>query len=119
MSAPSTTVPVGTTEPSAWAPYPIEEVEAGDPAAELAAIRTESHDGRMLYVGMWRAQPSRFRYAFAGDESFHVLEGRVTITVDGGDAVALGPGSIVSFSKGMTSTWEIHEAVTKFFALSA
>ena len=119
MSAPSSTVPVGTIDPANWDPFPIEEVEAGDPAAEVSFIRTESNSGAMLYVGLFRAQPSRWRYAFAGDESFHLLEGRVTIHVDGGDVVEMTPGSIASFSKGMTSTWEVHEPMKKFFAISA
>jgi uncharacterized cupin superfamily protein len=53
-----------------------------------------------------------------GDETLHVLEGRVTIEVDGLEPVELAAGDVVSFPKGLASTWEIHEPFKEFFVLS-
>ncbi|HEY3017138.1 MAG TPA: cupin domain-containing protein [Nocardioides sp.] len=90
----------------------------GDPAAQVAWLRTSSGGPGVLYAGMFTAAPSRFRYTFGGDESLHVLNGDVEIEVDGGPAVRLGPGEIASFPKGVSSTWTVHRALRKFFVIS-
>ena len=90
----------------------------GDPAAQVAWLRTTSDGAGVLYAGMFTAAPSRFRYTFAGDESLHVLDGDVEIELDGGPAVRLGPGEIASFPKGASSTWTVHRPLRKFFVIS-
>ncbi|MFO0424944.1 MAG: cupin domain-containing protein, partial [Planctomyces sp.] len=69
----------------------------------------------MLFAGLWKHEAATFRYVFPGDETFHLLEGRVRIEVDGMPSVELQPGDIVSFPKGSSSTWTIHEEMTKFY----
>lgn len=107
---------VATTD---YEPYDgFDAVLAGDPAAGVAWLRTASGGEGVLYTGMFRVQPSRFRYTFAGDESFHVLSGDVEIAVDGGDTVRLRSGDLASFVKGSTSTWTVRETLVKFFVIS-
>ena len=96
----------------------FDEVRSGEPAAEVAWLRTEPAGEGMLYVGMFRVRPSVFRYTFAGDESFHVLTGAVDIVLDDGERVSLGSGAIASFPKGARSTWTVHSELTKFFVIS-
>jgi uncharacterized cupin superfamily protein len=96
----------------------FDEVISGDPAAQVAWLRTGSGGDGMLFTGMFTAEPSTFRYTFGGDESFHLLDGSLTIEVDGGDTVSLNPGDVVSFVKGSTSTWTVHEPMRKFFVIS-
>ena len=67
-------------------------------------------------AGIFVGQPSRFRYTFETDETFHVIEGRVTIVLDSGDSVTLGPGDIASFPQGARATWEIAEPLRKFWS---
>jgi uncharacterized protein len=96
----------------------VDAVLSGDPAARVAWLRTGSGGAGVLYTGMFTAEPSTFRYSFAGDESFHVLDGDLDIQVDGGEAVTLGPGDIVSFPKGASSTWTVRAPLRKFFVIS-
>ena len=108
-----------SVSPEAWEPYPIDDVEEGDPQGEVAFLRSEDDGERMLHVGLFRGQPSRFRYVYAGNESVHLLAGRVTITAESGEAVELVPGSLAVFAKGTRAVWEIHEPSMKFFVISS
>ena len=96
----------------------FDAVLAGDPAAAVAWLRTTAAGEGVLYAGMFVVAPSTFRYTFAGDETFHVLEGEVEIALDGGPAVRLNVGDIVSFPKGARSTWTVIAALKKFFVIS-
>ena len=90
----------------------------GDPLARVAWLRTTSGGEGVLYTGLCTAEPSRFRYTFAADESFHVLDGDVEIAIDGGPVVRVAAGDIASFPKGARSTWTIREPLRKFFVIS-
>jgi uncharacterized cupin superfamily protein len=83
----------------------FEAIVHGEPAARVAWLRTSSGGEGVLYAGMFTAQPSTFVYRFAGDETFHVLDGELDVTLEGGEQVSLHPGDIVSFPKGARSTW--------------
>jgi len=109
---------VSTDNPTEWEPFPIENVIEGDPDGKVSWLRQEGAGDGMLLAGVFTGQPSKFPYVFAGDETFHVLEGRVTITVEGGETVELSKGDIVSFPKGASAVWHIHEPAKKFFVIS-
>jgi uncharacterized cupin superfamily protein len=81
-------------------------------------LRVGSGGEGVLYSGLWTHEPASFPYVFPGDETFHVLEGELTIEVDGGDSVTLTPGDIASFPKGQSSTWHITKPFKKFFVIS-
>lgn len=104
--------------PTAWEPFPIEGVIEGEPDGKVHWLRQDSGGEGMLLTGVFTGQPSRFPYVFGGDETFHVLEGRVTITVEGGESVEVSSGDIVSFAKGTVAEWHIHEPAKKFFVIS-
>jgi uncharacterized protein len=107
---------LSSVSPDEWEPFPIEDVAGGDPQGRVHWLHQDDDAG--LWIGIFEAQPARFPYTSAGDETLHVLEGRVTIEVDGSEPVRLGPGDVVSFPKGMASTWEIEEPFKEFFVLS-
>lgn len=109
----------GSVEDANWVGFPVEEVLEGDPQAEVALICEEEQGEQMLYVGMFRAQPSRFRYDYLGDECVHVLEGHVTVTADSGESVDLLPGTMTVFRKGTRTIWHVRETVREFFVLTA
>jgi uncharacterized cupin superfamily protein len=113
------TVAFGTIEPDHYEPFSgFDAVLEGDPAAGVAWLRTASAGEGALYAGMFVVAPSRFRYTFAGDETFHVLDGAVEIEVDGGPVVGVRAGDIVSFPKGARSTWTVTAPLRKFFVIS-
>lgn len=108
-----------TISTDAYEPFNgFDAVLEGEPSAGVAWLRTTSAGAGVLYTGMFVAAPSRFRYTFAGDESFHLLEGDVEIALDGGPTVRLRAGDVVSFPKGAQSTWTVHAPLKKFFVIS-
>lgn len=99
-------------------PFPLDDVLEGDPEGKVHWLRTEGSTDATLMSGIFTGQPSRFNYVFGTDETFHVIEGRVTITLESGEAVDLIPGDIVSFPRGAHAVWDIKEPLRKFFVLS-
>jgi uncharacterized cupin superfamily protein len=98
-----------------YEPYMFEGKETG----EVSWLRTESGGDGMLFAGLWRAEPMTVEgYVFEGDETFHVLKGRVTIDVEGQGPVDLGEGDIASFRKGTKAVWHVTEPFQKFFVIS-
>ncbi|MSR60135.1 MAG: DUF861 domain-containing protein [Planctomycetaceae bacterium] len=93
-------------------------LSAGVPFGEVHWLRTESGGEGRLFAGLWKHDCATFDYVFPGDETFHVLEGSISITIAGGETVELGPGDIVSFAKGQASTWTIRSPFKKFFVIS-
>jgi uncharacterized cupin superfamily protein len=45
------------------------------------------------------------------------MEGRMTITPDGGEAVKLGPGDAFVVEAGFKGLWQIDETIRKHFAI--
>ena len=90
----------------------------GQPFGEVHWLRQDSSGTGMLLTGLWTHKPASFPYTFPADETFHLLEGKVTIAVEGQPPVNLIPGDIVSFRKGQGSVWTIHEPMKKFFVIS-
>ena len=102
---------VGTTQ---YEPFMAEGKKFGD----IHWLRTESGGEGMLLTGFWSHEPADLPYVFTGDETVYVLEGEVTVDVDGGDSVTLRAGDVASFTKGQTSTWRITRPFKKFFVVS-
>ena len=44
-----------------------------------------------------------------------LLEGEVTVTPEGGEAVKFGAGDLVVFPAGMDCRWDVHKAVRKHY----
>jgi|SRR5689334_4981643 uncharacterized cupin superfamily protein len=97
-----------------YEPFMYEGKELG----EVSWLRTESGGEGMLFAGLWRTEPVTVDYTFEGDETFHVLKGRVTIDVEGQSPVELGVGDIASYRKGTKSIWRVTEPFQKFFVIS-
>jgi len=72
----------------------------------------------MLYTGMFTVEPSTFRYTFAGDESFHVLDGESGHRGRRRRNVTLQPDTLPRSRKVLTSTWTVRRTLRKFFVIS-
>lgn len=119
MTTTRLTVARSTVDAETYEPFHgFDAVLEGDPAAAVSWLRTTSAGDGVLYTGLFVAHPSRFRYTFAADESFHVLAGQVSIELDDGETVHLHQGDIASFPKGAGSTWTVTEPLKKFFVIS-
>ena len=114
MSATKST-PVSNVETSGYEPFELD----GKPFGTVRWLRTESGGEGMLLAGFWKYDVvADLPYFFSGDETVHVLEGEVTVDIEGGDAVTLRPGDVASFTKGQTATWRIKRPFKKFFVVS-
>lgn len=73
---------------------------------------------RGIHTGFWRCDPGVSEWNFDGmGEVIHVLKGRMVVTERGGEPVELGPGDVASFPDGWRGTWEITEALEKFYVM--
>lgn len=63
---------------------------------------------------IWRSEPSTFEWTYTDKETCLLLEGKVTVT-DGKDSVNFSAGDLVVFPKGLTCTWNVQEAVSKYY----
>jgi hypothetical protein len=50
-------------------------------------------------------------------EVIHLIAGRMTCTVDGGESTEVIAGDVAIFPKGWSGDWEIHEKVRKVYAI--
>ena len=81
------------------------------------AVLWESTDGRILR-GVWRCTSGTVTDV-EQDELFVVLEGRATITVEGGPTVEVAPGSVCVLERGAHTTWVVHEPLLKAYQITA
>jgi uncharacterized protein len=77
-------------------------------------IQHTSADGSMI-SGTWEATPGSYHATYTGYEFVHLIEGRITITPDGGSPVTVGPGDAFVVEAGFKGVWRIEEKVLKHF----
>lgn len=91
-----------------WEPF---ELPDGSTVGEVRLLRGDDTDGGAYYAGFWRVSgehpPAPFRYEMAKNESIYVIEGDLTIEVDDGPSLSLGPGDLASFTMGTHTTWRL------------
>lgn len=63
----------------------------------------------------WQKEPSSFDWYYDSSETCYLLEGKVTVTPEGSEAVTFSKGDLVTFPAGMHCSWVIHEKVNKHF----
>jgi uncharacterized cupin superfamily protein len=88
---------------------------AGDPSMKTWVQHT-SQDGNVI-SGTWAATPGTWHARYKFYEFVHLIEGRITITPDGGAPVTLGPGDAFAVEAGFEGTWTIEEPVRKHFCI--
>lgn len=100
-----------------YEPMLIDGVQVG----EARWLRAEGSLGNAHEACLWRTDaPASYEYLFTGDESFHVLEGSVSIElIDIGERVLLRAGDVASFDGGTRSVWTFTEPFKKFTVISA
>lgn len=65
----------------------------------------------------WSKEVSQFPWKFSTQEVAYILEGEVTVTPDGGEAVSFSAGDLVTFPAGMSCTWSVKKALRKHYQL--
>ena len=88
-------------------------VIAGTPSMKTWVQHT-SQDGKFV-SGTWESTPGSYHATYSAYEFVHVMEGRMTITPDGGAPVDIGPGDAFAVEADFKGVWTIHETVRKHF----
>ncbi|MBS1862201.1 MAG: DUF861 domain-containing protein [Actinobacteria bacterium] len=94
------------------APIPADDVISGEPESSMAILWRSADD--KLYNGVWHCTPGAF-YLTHPDETICLVEGRATLTPEGGEPVTVVPGEAVFVAEGTVVKWEVHETVRKAF----
>ena len=66
---------------------------------------------------IWTKEVSTFPWTYDSAETCYLIEGKVTVTPDGGEPVTVGKGSLVTFPAGLKCTWQVTEPVRKHYHL--
>ncbi|WP_312776553.1 cupin domain-containing protein [Corynebacterium variabile] len=92
-------------------------------AGTVQWVRRPGDGGReALSSGFWKVEPSQVPgpvdLVSHGDETVHILEGKILIEPVDGEPFTLTAGSVASFNDGARSRWTILEPVVEFFVYS-
>lgn len=104
-----------------WQGYPadLEDIINGTPSAQFNMFRMQGQVTPLHCAMLLSIEPSKFKYRFLGDESWIVIKGQTTITLDDGQIVEMKPGDLISIKGGRDSVWEVHEHFLKFVVVSS
>lgn len=94
------------------APIPPQDIISGNPQSTMA-ILWRSDDGK-LYNGVWHCTPGVFMLTSPA-ETICLIEGKVTITPEGGEPTTVSAGDVAFIPEGTAARWEVHETVRKGF----
>lgn len=104
--------PLSSVEPSSetldgWV------VTEGNPSMKTWVLH-ESADSKMM-SGFWEATPGTYHATYSAYEFVHVIEGKMTITPDGGEPVHIKAGDAFVVEADFKGTWKIEETIRKHF----
>jgi uncharacterized cupin superfamily protein len=88
----------------------------------MSTIKVERNPGapRLKELGVsgwpiWTKEVSEFPWTYDDQETCYFLEGEVVVTPEGGEAVTVGKGDLVTFPAGMSCTWKVRGPVKKHY----
>ena len=93
------------------APIRADWVIEGRPVARNTVLARSAD--RTAMTMLWDCTAGMFRWVYDQDETIHIIEGGVTITLDDGRVEVLGPGDVVFFPAGASATWRVDSYVRK------
>lgn len=96
-----------------WQDCPIDPswILEGAPRARIVALASGA-DG-FATTALWDCTPGTFRWQFHWDETVHVMEGVVAVTMPDGSEHVLEAGSVAFFPGGSHAVWRVVEPVRK------
>lgn len=65
---------------------------------------------------IWTKEVSEFPWSYSESETCYFLSGEAIVTTDGGEAVKIVKGDLVTFAAGMSCTWKITKDVSKHYS---
>ena len=84
-------------------------------------IKSNPDESELTELGVrgwpiWEKEESDFPWHYDECETCYVLEGRVTVTPDGGEPVEIEAGDLVRFPSGMSCHWSVKEDIRKHYS---
>ena len=64
---------------------------------------------------IWSCEVSSFNWTYDDKETCLLIEGKVTVTPEGGQPIKFEAGDLVKFPAGMKCRWNVHQAVRKYY----
>src|SRR5882757_7424036 len=83
----------------------------GKPIARLELLSSSADGTASTYF--WDCTAGRFNWFYSFDETFHVLEGEVTLKYPSGTSHRVGTGDTVFFPAGSSAEWTVDRYVRK------
>jgi uncharacterized cupin superfamily protein len=107
-----TSITVGTSSTN-LVPNPIQPawILDGKPVARLALLSSSADGTASTYF--WDCTAGRFNWFYSFDETFHVLEGAVTLKYPSGTSHRVVAGDTVFFPAGSSAEWTVDNYVRK------
>jgi uncharacterized cupin superfamily protein len=93
-------------------PLPSDQVLSGSPTT--GSLVLDERDGRE--IGVWEMTPG-VAIDVEVDEVFVVLSGSATVEGVGEEPIELGPGSTVTLTARMRTTWTVRETLRKIYVI--
>lgn len=81
----------------------------------MRAWREYTSEDESIRCGWWEATPGTYHATYEAWEFVHLIEGKITITPDGGTPQNVGAGDAFVIEKGFKGTWKIEEKALKHF----
>jgi len=102
-----------TSDRNDWRAAPIDPdwILEGRPVARFVPLARGRDD--LGSTSLWDCTAGRFRWWFRWDETVHVLDGAVTVTLPDGTVHRLTAGSVAFFPAGSTAVWQVEGYVRK------
>ena len=75
---------------------------------------SETEISEMEQNPIWECEPSEFSWQYDMTETCYLLEGKVKVITEE-EEVEFGAGDMVTFTKGLSCTWQIKEKVRKHY----
>jgi uncharacterized cupin superfamily protein len=110
----STVVALASTDDLRPTPISGEWVLEGAPMTRSQEL-ARSHD-LTSFAMVWDCTAGRFKWHYNKDETLIVLSGEAFITIDDGER-RIGPGDVVFFPAGSSSTWRVPTYIKKVAVL--
>lgn len=109
---PETTVTVGTSSANFVAnPINTTWILEGAPVARAELLSSSADGTASTYL--WDCTAGRFNWFYSFDETFHVLEGAVTLKYPSGASRRVSAGDTVFFPAGSSAEWTVDHYIRK------
>jgi uncharacterized cupin superfamily protein len=83
----------------------------GEPVARIELLSSSADGTASTYY--WDCTAGRFNWFYSFDETFHILEGEVTLKYPSGKTHRVAAGDTVFFPIGSTAEWTVDKYVRK------